>query len=110
MAFWNFPAYLGAIGYKLTEKLLAQEKVFIAEGKKEVRRRSRDRDFTDAIGYKTLVIVAKELTSNKIQGFSHSEHPARLVLLLFIGAMNTLFLEVRSWNFTALQGICCTNL
>lgn len=27
-----FPVYLGAIGYKLTEKLLAQGKVFIAEG------------------------------------------------------------------------------
>ncbi|MCC3407624.1 MAG: hypothetical protein JGK17_18905 [Microcoleus sp. PH2017_10_PVI_O_A] len=77
---------------------------------KEFRRRAGDRDFTDAIGYKTLVIVAKELTSNKIKGFSNTEHPARLELLLFIGAINTLFFEVRNWDFTAIQAICCTNL
>ncbi|MCC3413544.1 MAG: hypothetical protein JGK24_19375 [Microcoleus sp. PH2017_29_MFU_D_A] len=35
MTFWNFPAYLGAIGYKLTEKLLAQGKVFIAKGRRK---------------------------------------------------------------------------
>ena len=35
MAFWNFPVHLGAIGYKLTEKLLAQGKVFIFKSKKQ---------------------------------------------------------------------------
>jgi hypothetical protein len=44
MAFWNFSVYLGAIGYKLTEKLLAQGKVFIEEGrrKKEEGRRKKE--------------------------------------------------------------------
>jgi hypothetical protein len=74
MAFGNFPVYLGAIGYKLTENFLAQGKVFIAFGRRKFGNGFASTDLTNLTevrSQKALVIVAREVRSNKSKGFSN---------------------------------------